>query len=87
MLVFSTNGVMVRVTNVENLQPASYTILGWQVENIQDAIRELVAKGVDFLHFDGFSQDEQGVWSAPSGAKIAWFKDPDGNILSLTQFS
>ncbi len=84
--IFDANGVMLRITDVEDFQPARYTILGWQVRSIRDAIQELEWKGVSFARFPGLDQDEQGVWCAPSGAKVAWFRDPDGNILSLTQF-
>lgn len=86
VLVFDANGVMLRVTDIEVFQPAGYTVLGWQVQRIQDTIRKLAARGVTFTRIPGFDQDELGIWSAPSGAKVAWFKDPDGNILSLTQF-
>ena len=86
-LVFDAHGIMLRITEVEEFQPASYTVLGWQVRNIKQTIHELGSKGVSFLRFPGMVQDEQGVWNSPGGAKIAWFKDPDGNTLSLTQFS
>ncbi len=86
-LVFDANGVMLRVTDVGVFQPAAYTVFGWQVQRIQDTIRKLAAKGVSFIRYPGFDQDEQGIWNAPSGAQIAWFRDPDGNILSLTQFA
>ena len=86
MLVFDADGVMVRVTDVGEFQPAHYTVLGWQVRNIQDAIQELEPKGLSFSRFPGIEQDNQGVWCAPGGSKVVWFKDPDGNILSLTQF-
>jgi predicted enzyme related to lactoylglutathione lyase len=85
-LVFEANGVMLRVQKVQSLNPASHTVLGWHVADIRRTIATLVEKGVVFERFAGVSQDEQGIWSAPSGAQVAWFKDPDGNILSLTQF-
>ncbi len=85
-LVFNANGVMLRVTEVSKFKPARYTVLGWRVPNILDAIRELKSKGVSMARFIGIQQDEHGVWSAPDGVKVAWFRDPDGNILSLTQF-
>jgi hypothetical protein len=59
--------------------------LGWQVENIGKDATELKERGVEFLRFDYFEQDSLGIWTAPSGDKVAWFKDPDGNILSLSQ--
>jgi catechol 2,3-dioxygenase-like lactoylglutathione lyase family enzyme len=84
--VFDVRGTMLRVQKVRQIQPANYTALGWDVSDIFATIKRLADKGVRFKRFDGLTQDEYGVWAAPSGAKIAWFKDPDGNILSLTQF-
>lgn len=74
-----------RVQKVEAVTPASYTALGWKVEKIAEQVEALVKRGVAFERFEGMEQDENGVWTSPSGALIAWFKDPDGNILSLTQ--
>ncbi len=85
-LVFKSNGVMLRVTVVDQLQPAPHTVLGWAIGDIETRVRALAARGVSFLRYEGMSQDDLGIWLAPSGARIAWFKDPDGNILSLTQF-
>ena len=85
-LVFDANGIMLRISKVSDLTPVPYTILGWTVSNIADKVRELSQQGVAFLHIDGFAQDELGIWSAPDGTQVAWFKDPDGNTLSLTQF-
>jgi catechol 2,3-dioxygenase-like lactoylglutathione lyase family enzyme len=84
--VFDANGTMLRVQKVRELHPAQYTALGWDVPDIVATIKDLTGKGVRFERFAGLTQDEHGVWAAPSGAKVAWFKDPDGNILSLTQF-
>ena len=61
-------------------------MLGWTVGDIAGTVRELAGRGVDFERFDGVEQDELGIWSAPGGSFVAWFKDPDGNTLSLTQF-
>lgn len=85
-LVFDVNGSMLRVQKVPELVPARHTVLGWEVPDIGAAIKELMQKGVRFEHYDGLTQDESGVWTTPSGAQVAWFKDPDGNTLSLTQF-
>jgi catechol 2,3-dioxygenase-like lactoylglutathione lyase family enzyme len=85
-LVFNANGVMVRISKVKALEPASNTVLGWDVADIGSMIHSLSAKGVAFERFSGMQQDAIGVWVSPSGAKVAWFKDPDGNVLSLTQF-
>jgi catechol 2,3-dioxygenase-like lactoylglutathione lyase family enzyme len=84
-LAFDAGGTMLRVASVKELKPAGYTVLGWLVPDIATAIRDLAAKGVSFQRFGFFEQDELGVWCAPSGAKVAWFLDPDGNTLSLTE--
>jgi catechol 2,3-dioxygenase-like lactoylglutathione lyase family enzyme len=85
-LVFDVGGQMVRVARVEQLQPAGYTVLGFVVADIHAAVDELNRSGVEFERFSFMQQDEHGVWTAPGGAKIAWFKDPDANTLSLTQW-
>jgi len=85
-LAFDVNGIMLRVTNVGKVVVAPYTVLGWQVENIANSIKAMHEAGVRFEHYEGLAQDELGVWHAPGGAKVAWFKDPDGNTLSLTEF-
>jgi catechol 2,3-dioxygenase-like lactoylglutathione lyase family enzyme len=85
-LVFDANGIMLRVSKVPELTPAPFTVLGWKVSDIAAEIRELKGRGVAFELFKGFQQDDLAVWRSPSGAKIAWFKDPDGNLLSLTEF-
>ena len=84
--VFDANGTMLRVTAVPEVARAGYTVLGWRVADITAAARELSARGVTFLRFDGMDQDADGVWTSPGGGRIAWFADPDGNTLSLTQF-
>jgi catechol 2,3-dioxygenase-like lactoylglutathione lyase family enzyme len=84
-LVFEANGVTLRVQKVQQMKPAPYTALGWLVSDIRSAIAELVARRVTFERFDGLTQDDLGIWKSPSGARVAWFKDPDGNLLSLTQ--
>lgn len=85
--VFDVNGTMLRVTAVaEALQGAGYTVLGWRVDDITSTVRDLARNGVRFLRYEAMAQDSDGVWTAPSGDKIAWFADPDGNTLSLTQF-
>jgi catechol 2,3-dioxygenase-like lactoylglutathione lyase family enzyme len=84
-LVFDANGTMLRVTPVEHLDPPGYTVLGWQVDDIAATMGELGALGVEFARYDGMDQDELGAWTAPGGTQVAWFHDPDGNTLSLTQ--
>jgi catechol 2,3-dioxygenase-like lactoylglutathione lyase family enzyme len=85
-LVFDSGGTMLRVTRVKQVVPAPYTVLGWRVADLSAAVRDLASRGVHFERFVGMEQDPSGVWTSPSGAKVAWFKDPDGNVLSLTQF-
>jgi catechol 2,3-dioxygenase-like lactoylglutathione lyase family enzyme len=85
-LVFDANGIMLRVTIAPQVTPVNYTVLGWDVPDIASTIQELEKAGVKFERFEGRNQDELGIWTAPSGAKVAWFRDPDGNYLSLTQF-
>lgn len=84
-LVFDAHGTMLRVSFVRQVQSAPYTVLGWEVTDIATATRVPSAAGVRFERYPGLDQDEFGVWTAPGGAKVAWFKDPDGNILSLSQ--
>ena len=85
-IVFDVGGTMLRVQKVRELAPAKHTALGWEVADIAAQIRELEKKGVQFERFPGVPHNELGVWTSPAGAQIAWFKDPDGNILSLTEF-
>jgi catechol 2,3-dioxygenase-like lactoylglutathione lyase family enzyme len=85
--VFDANGTMLRVTTVTEVIRAGYTVLGWQVADIEAAVQGLAAKGIAFTRYDGMDQDDNGVWTTPGGDKVAWFADPDGNTLSLTQFS
>src|SRR5471032_3360087 len=84
-LVFDAGGTMLRIATVPALQPAGYTVLGWLVPDIERAVRDLQARQVAFNRYDGMGQDDLGIWTAPSGARIAWFADPDGNTLSLTE--
>lgn len=85
-IVMDANGIMVRIVRVGEFTAATFTILGWQVDDIDTAVTELAAKGVQFARYPFLEQSENGVWTAPGGAaKVAWFLDPDGNILSLSQ--
>jgi len=83
--VYDANGTMLRVTRVENPMRTPYTVLGWTVKDIAAAARDLAAQGVWLKRFQGMDQDAAGIWTAPGGSRIAWFEDPDGNILSLQQ--
>lgn len=86
-LVLDAKGTMVRVAVVPEFQPQQFTILGWEVSDIKKEVAHLQGRGVRFEKYGMKGQDEQGIWSSPTGAKVAWLKDPDGNVLSLTQFS
>ena len=85
--VFDANGTMLRVTAVAQVARPGYTVLGWSVTDMTEAITELEARGVAFTRYEGMEQDAQGIWTTPNGDRIAWFADPDGNVLSLTEFS
>ena len=78
-------GIMLRVTIAPAFTPNPFTIFGWQVDDIVASVTELAAKGVEFTRYGFMEQDERGIWNAPGGTKVAWFKDPDGNTLSLSQ--
>ena len=84
-VVFEAAGNRIRLARMEKVNPAPYTILGWEVLDIQSTASELAGRGVVFERYPFLEQDERGVWSAPGGAKVAWFKDPDGNVLSISQ--
>jgi catechol 2,3-dioxygenase-like lactoylglutathione lyase family enzyme len=84
-LEFDANGTLLRVTIVQDLKPHPFTILGWNVDNIISVIKQLNDKGIFCERYDFFEQDKLGIWTSPSGSKVAWFKDPDGNVLSLTE--
>jgi len=84
-LVFDANGVMVRLGMAKKLPESHGTVLGWQVSEIASAAEKLKEAGVQLERFDGLTQDENGIWASPTGAKVAWFRDPDGNILSISE--
>jgi catechol 2,3-dioxygenase-like lactoylglutathione lyase family enzyme len=84
-LVFDAHGTMLRIAIVGEIVLAPYTVLGWQVDGIDATVRGLTAKAVKFERYAWMEQDALGIWTAPSGAKVAWFKDPDGNLLSLSR--
>jgi catechol 2,3-dioxygenase-like lactoylglutathione lyase family enzyme len=84
-LTFNAGGTALRVAIVDTLQPQPFTILGWITSDISSTVRTLSARGVNFTRYNQMEQDPQGVWTAPGGARVAWFTDPDGNTLSITQ--
>jgi catechol 2,3-dioxygenase-like lactoylglutathione lyase family enzyme len=82
-LVVDANGTLLRITAVPEFAPHPFTALGWEVPDIEAAVRGLVGRGVTFQRFDGMEQDALGIWQTPGPARVAWFKDPDGNLLSV----
>jgi len=84
--VFDAHGTMLRVTLVADVAQPGYTVLGWRVTDILATIADLVSGGVVMARYGGMEQDAHGVWTTPGGDRIAWFEDPDGNVLSLTEF-
>ena len=83
--VFRVGGATLRVALVGELSPQPFTVFGWAVGAISETMAGLAARGVEFLRYEGMDQDPAGVWTTPGGDQIAWFRDPDGNVLSLTQ--
>jgi catechol 2,3-dioxygenase-like lactoylglutathione lyase family enzyme len=77
------NGTILRISKVPEFTPYPFTVLGWVVDDVAAKVTQLIEKGVIFERYPYFEQDELGIWTAPSGTKVAWFKDPDGNLLSL----
>ena len=85
-LVYDAGGTMLRIAIVQEVSPQKYTVLGWQVADIAATVKSLVDSGVTFERYDGFDLDDLGIWTSPDSTKVAWFKDPDDNVLSLAQF-
>jgi catechol 2,3-dioxygenase-like lactoylglutathione lyase family enzyme len=85
-VVFEVGPLMLRVQKTAGFEPQPHTVLGWKVPNVTETVTRLAERGAKFERFPGVDQDALGVWTSPSGARVAWFKDPDGNVLSLTQF-
>jgi catechol 2,3-dioxygenase-like lactoylglutathione lyase family enzyme len=85
-LVFRIGDSMLRIQKVDQVREVPYTLLGWAVPDIRQTVHDLRAAGVVFQHYPGMNQDADGIWRSPCGALVAWFADPDGQVLSLTQF-
>lgn len=84
-LVVEANGVTIRVTRVDDFEPQAFTVLGFDVDDVERVARALALKGIEFERYAGMKQDSSGIWTAPGGSRIAWFKDADGNILSIAE--
>ena len=86
-LAFDANGIRLRVTTVPDFEPFPFTVFGWEVSQIESVVSGLESKGVKFERYSFLEQDKLGIWSAPDGAaRVAWFKDPEGNLLSVAEF-
>jgi catechol 2,3-dioxygenase-like lactoylglutathione lyase family enzyme len=85
--VLDAHGTMLRVTATTDFTRPGHTVLGWKVADITATSSDLTSRGVTFLRLEGLQQDQNGAWTTPSGDRVAWFKDPDGNTLSLTEFA
>lgn len=86
-LIVRAANAAVRIQKVQSFTPMPFTVMGWKVADIEAVAVQLKGRGVNLERFAGMSQDELGIWTLPGGAKVGWFKDPDGNLLSLTQFA
>jgi catechol 2,3-dioxygenase-like lactoylglutathione lyase family enzyme len=84
-VVYDAHGIEFRLQKVRAFTPQPHTLIGWSVPSIHDVVRELSDRGAVLERYTHLDQDSHGVWTAPSGAKVAWLKDPDGNLLSLTE--
>jgi len=84
-VVYDIRGIELRLQKVRELTPQPHTALGWSVAGIDRMVRDIAARGGQFQRFPPLEQDAAGIWKAPSGARIAWLRDPDGNLLSLTE--
>lgn len=85
VLVLDCAGTELRVTAVPERPPTPYTVLGWQVADLDTTVRALSGRGVEFVRYEAMEHDDLGIWTAPDGTRIAWFTDPDANVLSLSQ--
>jgi catechol 2,3-dioxygenase-like lactoylglutathione lyase family enzyme len=86
-LIFDAAGTMLRIQKVDKLTPHPFTSIGWKVDDMRATVAALTKLGVKFERYEFLSQDDQGVWTTPDGSAVAWFKDPDGNVVSLTEFA
>jgi len=86
-LVLDAGGTMLRVTPVAGFEARPFTVAGWQVPDTRSTVAALTSRGVEFARYEGMTQDDLGIWTTPGGDLVAWFKDPDGNTLSLTTFA
>jgi catechol 2,3-dioxygenase-like lactoylglutathione lyase family enzyme len=83
-LVFDCGGTKLRVALAQEVTPAKYTVLGWEVKDVRRTVLDLKKAGIACEIYGFFKQDELGIWTAPGGTLVAWFKDPEGNLLSVS---
>jgi catechol 2,3-dioxygenase-like lactoylglutathione lyase family enzyme len=86
-LVYRVGSGTLRVSLVPSTAPSEHTVIGFEVEDVDAVVVDLAGRGVQFERFDGFSHDEQDIWTAPDGTRVAWFRDPDGNLISLVKYA
>ncbi|HET6933895.1 MAG TPA: VOC family protein [Candidatus Angelobacter sp.] len=84
-LVMRSGASTIRIVKMNQVNPAQYTVLGWEVDDIRSMVASLKTRGVEFEHYPFIQDPESAIWTAPGGAQVAWFKDPDGNVLSVSQ--
>lgn len=84
-LVFDAHGTTLKIVNAPPYDPLPFTVLGWDVDDVEATVKQLREAGVEFVRYPNMDQDELGIWTSPAGAQVAWFKDPDGNTLSVSQ--
>jgi catechol 2,3-dioxygenase-like lactoylglutathione lyase family enzyme len=83
--VFQVSGGTLRVTKVDELRPQPFTVFGWLVADLRAVVRDLRDREIDMIRYEGLDQDDDGIWTTPGGDLVAWFHDPDANVLSLTE--
>ena len=84
-LVMNAGGTMIRIAKAKDFAPAPYTVMGWEVDDMNAIVTWLTARGVVFEKYPFVQDQKLGIWTTPTGEKVAWFKDPDGNVLSVSQ--
>ena len=86
-VVLRAGPIMLRVTEAGSFRPQPFTVFGWQVADLRAEAARLRSAGVSLTVYDGMGQDDDGIWTTPGGDRVTWFSDPDGNTLSLTEFT
>jgi catechol 2,3-dioxygenase-like lactoylglutathione lyase family enzyme len=86
-LVYRVGAGTLRISPVPSTSPSEHTVFGFAVDDIEDIVGQLAARGVEFERFAGFDHAENGIWTAPDATKVAWFRDPDGNLISLVSYA